>query len=72
MAQKFNKPLMCYMCSICGEVLQIMCTPYMVYKKVLNEMWQGMRCTCVLLIDYKIFTSRMVGFTSSLVNIYVN
>jgi len=59
MAQKFNKPLLCYMHSIYGEFLQIMCTHYMVYQKVLNEMWQDMRCTCVLLIDCKIFASRI-------------
>jgi hypothetical protein len=69
MAQKFNNPLLCCMHSVCGEVLQTMCTLCMVYRKVLNEMWQGMRCTCVLPTDCKISASRMVGFTSSLASI---
>jgi hypothetical protein len=54
---------------VCGEVLQIMCTPCMVYQKVLNKMWQGMKCICILLIGYKIVALRMVGFTSILANI---
>ncbi len=72
MVQKFNKPLLCCMCSVCGEVLQILCTPIMVYQKVLNKMWQGMMCTYVLLTNCKIFVSIMVGFTSSLASIQVN
>jgi hypothetical protein len=44
MAQKFNKPLLCCMHFVYGEVLQIICIPCMVYQNVLNKMWQGMRC----------------------------